>query len=81
MTEAQISAAVSAAYDPTATSTRQEAYTFLETVKLRRLETWPSCLNLFLSGSEVGNGTWQWTYNNQTRMFGLAVLDDVLTYE
>lgn len=74
----QLAAAVAAAVSPTSTQ-RAEAYTFLEQVRQSRLEVWPACLGLFLSGGEdATTGRWKWTYEQQARVFGLTILDEVL---
>jgi hypothetical protein len=76
----QLAAAVAAASGASSTNElRQQAYTFLEQVRQNRLEAWPACLALFLSGGDQG-GTWHWTYDQQARVFGLTILDEVLLH-
>lgn len=77
----QVSEAVKAALMPG--PSQAEAYNFLENVKLECSQTWQACLEIFLQGSNTGQqqgaGQWRYSYAPEARMFGLQVVDDVLS--
>jgi len=76
----QIAAAVQAALTPN--PSQQDAYRYLEDVKNQSETTWSTCLEIFLSGApEEGQGQSRWRYSHapEARMFGLQVVDDVLS--
>lgn len=78
--EQQIAAAVQAALTPN--PSQQEAYRYLEDVKNNSQTTWSTCLEIFLAGassSSSASSSWKYTHAPEARMFGLQVVDDVLT--
>lgn len=81
--DAQIAAAVQAAvsYNPSNPGLQAEAYKFLSEVKDSCTTTWQTCLQIFLDGSSTGDTGAAWTYAHspEARMFGLQVVDDVLS--
>jgi hypothetical protein len=76
--KAQVSEAVKAALAPG--PSQAEAYKFLEDVKTECAQTWQSCLEVFLEGrSDPTTGQWNYSFAPEARMFGLQVVDDVLS--
>ena len=79
--DAQIAAAVQAAvsYNPSNPGLQAEAYKFLSEVKDSCTTTWQTCLQMFLNGSIGDIGAWTYAHSPEARMFGLQVVDDVLS--
>jgi len=76
--KAQVSEAVKAALSPG--PSQAEAYKFLEHVKSECVQTWQSCLEIFLEGSQnPTTGYVDYHYAPEARMFALQVVDDVLS--
>lgn len=76
--KAQVSEAVKAALSPG--PSQAEAYKFLEHVKTECTQTWQSCLEIFLEGSQnASTGYVDYSYAPEARMFALQVVDDVLS--
>ena len=70
--QASIASAVSLALAGDSTQQqRQEAYTFLEQIKSRPLETYAECLKLFLANGADA-------YPGEARLFCLQVVDEAL---
>jgi exportin-T len=80
--QSEIARAVSAAltYDPKQPNLQRDAYTYLEQIKAQHAAdsgVWQSCLEMFLSGN--GQQSWSYAFQPEARMFGLQVVDEMLS--
>ena len=78
--QSEIARAVSAAltYDPKQPSLQRDAYTYLEQIKGQHASegaVWQSCLDMFTAFASSSG----YAYQPEARMFGLQVVDEMLS--